>query len=65
MFLKGATKSNLGRRLSEFQSLRQPRADRVVETSTAMGKMMSSEKADTMSSKDADNLKDRWKWIWE
>lgn len=39
ILLKGATKANVSARLAAYQRLRKERADRVVTTSTAMGKV--------------------------
>ena len=49
------------------QSLRKPRADRIVETSNEMGRVMSAstEKADSVTQEDITAMAARWRWIWE
>lgn len=51
----------------ELQALRKPRADRIVETSNEMGRVMSAsaDKADSVTPQDVQAMATRWSWIWQ
>ena len=61
--LEGVNRENMASRLRACSSLRQPRADALLQASIKMGKVLDSDQADSLPKSDEAQMKSR-DWIW-